>query len=177
MNLTQFICIITLISSFDISAQENMVLKDGKQIMATKSWTFLCENYALTGKSDIQFAKTQSGGILKISVDTVDPDFFIGGTTYIYLSDFTAIACTDKNLRANSENGTAAYYYLTIPEMNRLKKLEIQSIRFNIRGKSNTFSSQTGNFTALNKKSFFGTFGKEEKNSFETAKEIALLYK
>lgn len=177
MKLTLFICIITLIFSLNISAQETMVLKDGKQIPATKAWTFLCENYALTGKSDIQFAKTESGGILKISIGTVNPAFFIGGTTYIYLSDFTAIACTDKNMRAKSENGIVAYYYLTVSEMSRLKKFEIQSIRFNIRGKSNTFSSQNGNFTALNKKSFFGTFGKEEKNSFETAEEIALLYK
>jgi len=177
MNLTQFICTITLIFSLHISAQETMILKDGKQIPAAKAWTFICENYALTGMSEIQFAKTASGGILKISVNTVDPDFFIGGTAYIYLSDFTAIACTDKNLRAKFENRISAYYFLTIPEMDRLKKLQIQSIRFNIRGKSNTFSSQTGNFTALNKKSFFGTFGKEEKNSFETAEEIALLYK
>jgi len=176
MKLARFICLFTLISSFNLSAQNTTVLQDGKQIPAT-SWDFLCERYALTGKANIQIAKTEKGGILKITVDTNGKGFFIGGTAYVYLSDFTAIACTDKTLRVQTDTTTAAYYVLTPIEMVRLKKFDIQSIRFNIRGKADSFSSQIGNFTALNKKSYFGTFGKEDRNIFDTAVEIALLYK
>jgi|SRR6218665_283181 len=176
MRLTHFICIITLIFNFKLSAQEPLFFK-GKPYAGTTAWNFLCENYALTGKTIIQIAKAEKGGVMKIAVATTASDFYIGGTAYIYLSDYSAIACTEKNLREKTENGTAAFYYLTESEMNRLKKLEIQSVRFNIRGKTNVFSSQTGNFTAVNKKSYFGTFGKDEENTFETAEEIALLYK
>ena len=177
MKLTPFIYIITLLFFFDISAQETFTLPNGNTYPSTPSWSFLCERYALSGKTTIQIAKTEKGGILKIAAETTSKDFYIGGTTYVYLSDYTAIACTDKNLRAQTENGTAAYYYFTPAEMNRLKSNDILSVRFNIRGNTNSFSSQIGNFTALNKKSYFGTFGKEYKNIFETAAEIALLYK
>lgn len=177
MNLTPFIYIITLLFFFDVSAQETITLPNGNSYLSTASWSFLCERYALSGKTTIQIAKTDKGGILKISADTTSQDFYIGGTTYVYLSDHTAIACTDKNLRAKTENGTVAYYYFTQAEMNRLKVNDILSVRFNIKGNSNAFSSQIGNFTALNKKSYFGTFGKEDKNIFATAEEIALLYK
>lgn len=176
MKLTLFICIITSFFTFEISAQEPMTFK-GKQYTGTTAWDFLCENYALSGKATIQIGKAEKGGVMKISVATTNDDLFIGGTSYIYLSDYSAIACTDKNLREKTENGTTAFFYLTESEVNRLKKFDIQSIRFNIRGKTNLFSSQTGNFTAVNKKSYFGTFGKEDKNIFETAKEIMLLYK
>jgi len=176
MNLTQFICIFTLIYSFNTSAQNGMVLQDGKQIPSTH-WDFLCERYALSGKANIQIAKTDKGGVLKITADTSAKDFFIGGTAYIYLADFTAIACTDKNLRTRTVATTASYYFLTPTEMLRLQKTDIQSVRFNIRGKTDSFSSQVGNFTALNKKSYFGTFNKEDKNIFDTAEEIAFLYK
>jgi len=176
MKLTPFIYIITLFFFFEISAQEKLTLPNGSFYHATNSWDFLCERYALSGQTNIQIAKTDKGGILKITADTTSKDFYIGGTTYVYLSDFTAIACTDKNLREKTENSTVAYYYFTPAEMNRLKKNDILSIRFNIKGDKNAFSSQIGNFTALNKKSYFGTFGNEQKNIFETAAEIALLY-
>ena len=177
MSLKCFTLLIGLMFNICVSAQETMLLKDGKQLPATATWDFISENYALTGNAKIQIAKAAKNGILKLSAETTDLNFFIGGTVYVYLSDYSVITCTDKNIRDRKENNSIAYYSFTPSEMNILKKTDIQSIRFNIRGNPQQFSSQIGNFTAVNKKSFFSGFGKEEKNIFETAEEIALLYK
>lgn len=153
----QLFVFIVLLCSPVFFAQEMMVLKDGKQVPATPQWEFICENYALTGTASIQIAKTAKGGLLKISVETTNADFFIGGVTYAYLDDQTAIVCTDKGLRENDGNTMTAWYVFSTPEMNKLKTTDIGSVRFNIRGNAKKFSSQTGNFTAVNKKAYFST--------------------
>jgi hypothetical protein len=61
--------------------------------------------------------------------------------------------------------------------MSKLKTTNIQSIHFNINGKPKNFSSQLGNFTALNKINYFATAFDKSKKSFDTAREIKALYK
>lgn len=153
-----------------------MTLKDGKQYPATEAWDFLCENYALTGISNIQIAKTEKGGSLKITMQTTEPSYYIGGVAYVYLSDNTIIVCTDKNLRENKDGQTTAWYSFSAVEMNKLKTTNIESVRFNIRGNPKKFSSQIGTFTAFNKKTYFSV--RENKPAvFETAAQISALYK
>lgn len=175
MTIKHLFAFCLLLFSPSIFAQEMMTLKDGKQIAATPQWDFICENYALTGTAKIQIAKNDKGGQLKITVATTDAGFFIGGVVYVYLDDQTALVCTDKGIRENKDGQTSAWYTFSVAEMAKLKKTEIQSVRFNIRGASKTFSSQTGNFTAVNKKSYFSL--KDNKPAtFETAAAIAALY-
>jgi hypothetical protein len=61
--------------------------------------------------------------------------------------------------------------------MTRLKTTEIQSIHFNIKGKTNEFSSQLGNFTAVNKKSYFATAFDKSKKTYDTTLAMQALYK
>lgn len=161
---------------FCVSAfSQTMTAKDGKQYPATESWDFLCENYALTGTAKIQAAKTEKGGLLQITVQTTDASYYIGGVVYVYLNDNTIIVCTDKNQRLTNDNATTAWYTFSAVEMEKLKKTNIESIRFNIRGNPKKFGSQIGNFTAANKKTYF-SIRENKPAQFETAAEIGALY-
>lgn len=174
MNYKKLLILPFLFLSILVNAQESLNFK-GKTYPATQAWNFICENYALSGEANIQIAKTETGGLLRISVTTTDPKLQITGTTYIYLVDNTIIVCIDKKNTETAENKTATYFNLSAIEMNKLKKTDIQSIRFNISGATNKFSSQIGNFTAVNKKSYYATKFDKSKNSFDTAAEIQAL--
>ena len=160
--------------SFVLGAQETMTV-NSKSYSATPTWNFICENYAYSGLTQIQIAQTEKGGLLKITVETTNPSYIIAGSLYVDLADMSAIICTDKNLREIDGNKIIAYYSLTGTEMNRLKKTEILSVRYAIKGKSNKFSSQTGHFTAINKKTYFATAYDSTVKRHDTATAIALL--
>ena len=165
------ICFITSI----ILGQESMTVQS-KSNPATPSWNFMCDHYILSGIATIQIAKSDKGGYLKIAVETNNPAFAITGNLYVDLKDFTAIICTDKGLRATEGNQIVSYYTFSQAEMSRLQKVDIESIRFFINGKSTSFSSQTGYFTAINKKKFFHTTYDSDTKYYETAAAVRELF-
>lgn len=169
--------ILCFIVSLTVSSQELMHIKNSKTYPATTSWDFISENYALTGITKIQIAKTEKGGILKIAIETTDTSFVISGIVYVYLADNTIISCSDKGSRETIGNQIISYYSFSPIEMNKLKTTDIESLHFNIKGNSKGFSSQIGNFTALNKKAYFSTAFDKTNKRFDTAKEIKSLYK
>jgi hypothetical protein len=157
--------------------QNTMTLKSGKVYPATSNWNFICPNYALSGELTVQIAKTANGGLLKLSSLSTHPEFIIKGTVYIYLTNGAILTCTDKGDFKNSDEQIASFFTFTPSEMQLLKKQDIQSIRYNIVGKSNDFSSQIGNFTAFNKQSYYTTTYKLDKTStYQTSTEIVALY-
>lgn len=174
MNLRKIVPLILLVSTVAF-AQQNISFK-GKTYPATPQWDFVCENYALTGSAQVQIAKTEKGGLLQLSITTTEPTFAISGNVYVELADMSVIVCTDKNFRANTTNQLVSYYVFSTPEMNRLKKIEIRSIRFSIQGKKQKFTSQTGYFTAINKKSYFSTIYNSAPKSFDTTSAIQVLW-
>ena len=168
----RLIVIAVLLFSISGIAQQTMAFKGSKNYPETQTWDFLCEQYAMTGIVHVQVSKTEDGGALKLSVETSNPTFVIGGTVYVYLADHSLITCLDKAVRESNGNQIAGYYKLSASETKKMKASDIESIRFWIKGTQGVFSSQTGNFTALNKKGYFaGSFDKE-KSSFDTALEI-----
>lgn len=164
------------IATITATSQESLSFKGSKPYRATNSWNFICNNYALTGTATIQIAKSEKGGILKLAVETTNPTFNIAGTSYIYLADNFIITCSDKGIRENKENQIVSYYSLSLLEMNKIKTIDIQSIRFSIKGNSGKFSSQTGNFTAVNQKTYLSTTTDKTGNNYTTALEIKALY-
>jgi hypothetical protein len=148
-----------------------------KTYPATPTWDFICENYALTGIAKVQIARNEKGGTLQLEVTVTDTTYAIAGNVYIFLTDNTIITCTDKKLRSVKDHNIISDYYFSAIEMNKLKTTEIQSIHFNITGKTNNFSSQIGNFTAVNRKNYFSTAFDKSKKSYNTATEIEQLYK
>lgn len=163
--------------SFLATAQETMTTKEGKEYKATGTWDFSCKDYAYSGILNVQIAKTEKGGLLKLGVAVSNETFHIGDTVYMILKDGSYITCTDKGIREMKEKKTIAYYVLTATEMTKLKTLPLTDVRFRIKGNEEAFSSKTGYFTAVNKKSNFGTFGtSEDSNSFDTKAAIQSLY-
>jgi hypothetical protein len=165
-----------LIATFSATSQELLSFKGSKPYRATNSWNFICQNYALTGAATVQIAKTEKDGILKLTVETTNPAFHIAGTVYVYLTDNSYITCSDKGIRENTGNQMVSYYAFSSLEMNKLKTTAIESIRFNIKGNTGKFNSQTGNFTAVNTKSYFSTATDKTKKNYSTEAEITALY-
>ncbi len=176
MKLKLFYFFALLHYSLSVNAQEKISVNGGTSYIATPVWTFFCEDYAYAGELKVQIAKTDKGGILKLSTSVSNNKLNIGERVYLILKDGSYIYCSDKGTRTNTENETSSFFNLTVAEMNKLKTFSIANIRFKIIGKKTIFSSQTGYFTANNKKQFFDPADKSV-NSFETNIAIYSLYK
>lgn len=172
MNLRLSLFVLLLISTF-ANAQETMIVKGSKPFSATKDYTFICEKYAFTGETNVQIAKTDKGGILKITIATPNDKIKISGGLYVDLANADVIACIDKNIKEMADGKTASYYYFTPAEFAKLKKSDIYAVRFIVTGGSNTFGNETGYFTAHNKMNYFSTAYDKSKKSYDTAKEIS----
>lgn len=166
--------LLLFISTFT-NAQEKMSVKGSQPFPATQNYTFICEKYAFTGETNIQIAKTDKGGILKISIAASNDQARIAGGLYVDLANADVIACMDKNVKESGDGKTTSYYYFTPAEFAKLKKTDIYAVRFIINGGTNTFGNQTGYFTAYNKKNYFSTAYDNSKKSYDTAKEISVL--
>jgi len=160
-----------IFTTFACFSQETMTVQ-GKNWAASPKWNFICENYALSGSADVRIAKTLTGGALEISIPTTSKEYYIGGTAYVYLIDNSFITCTDKGFRQNDGKKLTSFYLFSAAEYAKIKKLDIQSLRFNIKGPRKRFENQVGNFTAENKVNFYGTFGRVENNRFPTAEVL-----
>ncbi len=174
MNLRLSLFVLLLISSF-ANAQEKMIINNSKPFPATQNYTFICEKYAFTGEANVQIAKTDKGGVLKVTVSTANDKARIAGGLYVDLANADVIPCVDKNVKESSDGKTSAYYYFTPAEFAKLKKTDIYAVRFIISGGPTTFGNQTGYFTAHNKMNYFSTAYDKSKKSYDTAKEISLL--
>jgi hypothetical protein len=152
-----------------------MIVNGSKPFPATQEYTFICEKYAFTGETKVQIAKTEKGGILKLSIAAANDKARISGGVYVDLANGDVIPCVDKNVKESADGKTTSYYYFTPAEMLKLKKTDIKSIRFIIAGGSNTFGNQTGYFTTVNKMEYFSTAYDTSKKSYDTAKEISTL--
>ena len=174
MNLKLSLFFFILISSL-ASGQQTMSIKGSTPYSATQEYTFIFEKYAYTGEVSVQIAKTEKGGTLKLTISVPNDKSRISGGVYVDLVNGDAIACVDKNIKETAEGKTTSYYYFTASEFAKLKKTDIQSIRFIIIGNSNSFGDQSGYFTAINKKNYFSTSYDKTKKTFNTAAEISLL--
>lgn len=166
--------ILLFVSAFT-NAQETMSVKGSKAYPATQNYTFICERYAFSGETDVQVAKTEKGGILKLSIATANGEARISGGVYVDLANGDVIACVDKNVKETIDGKTTSYYYFTPAEMAKLRKSDIQGIRFIVAGNSKSFGNQTGYFTAVNKTNYFSTAFDKSKKTFDTAAAISAL--
>lgn len=174
MNFKLPFLLLLFISTF-AKAQQSISIKGSAPFSATQEYTFICEKYAYTGEVKIQIAKTDKGGLLKITIDTANDKARIAGGLYVDLANADVIACTDKNVKESTDGKTTSYYYFTPAEWLKLKKNDIYAVRFIISGGPTTFGNQTGYFTAYNKMNYFSTAFDKSKKTFDTAKEISVL--
>lgn len=175
MNYKNFLPLLTLILICSTTNAQQTFLYKSKSLNATPNWEFICNNYVLSGTLHVQIATTDTGGILKLAIKTTNENFIISGNVYVDLKDISFIRCTDKNDREYKDGYAIAYYYFTAPEIKRLQTINIQDIRFTVSGKNDTFSNQTGAFTAVNKSNYFSTMHNSDNKVFETAEAIKTL--
>jgi hypothetical protein len=142
---------------------------------STPVWNFLCERYAYSSYLEVQISKTTTGGLLTLALESTANTTNISGTTYLFLHNNTVITCTDKNKRSNEGSKIISHYTLNAAEMKLVQQHRIDYIHFNIKGNSKSFSGQLGNFTALNKRSYFGKDTPENPNYFDTAADCKAL--
>lgn len=174
MNLKMPLFLLLLFSTI-VNAQLTMSIKGASPLSATKTYTFICEKYAFTGEADIQVAKTDKGGVLKITITPSNDKARISGGLYVDLANADVIACVDKNVKETTDGKISSYYYFTPSEFAKLKKNDIYAVRFIITGGSNAFGNENGYFTAHNKMNYFSTAYDKSKKSYDTAKEISAL--
>lgn len=174
MNLKLSLLIILLMSTF-VNAQETMSVNGSKPYPATENYTFICEKYVFTGEANVQIAKTEKGGVLKITIGTANDKTRISGGLYVDLANGDVIPCIDKKVNETTDGKTSSYYYFTPAEMIKLKKNDIKGVRFIVTGNSNAFGDQTGYFTASNKMTYFSTAFDKSKKTFDTAAAIIAL--
>lgn len=122
MNFKLPLFLFLLLSTF-VNAQQTMSVKGSKPFPATENYTFICEKYVLTGEVDVQIAKTDKGGILKLTIATTNDKTRISGGVYVDLVNGDVIACVDKNNKETGDGKTTSYYYFTPAELLKLKKL------------------------------------------------------
>ena len=142
---------------------------------STSVWNFLCERYAYSSYLEVQISKTATGGLLTLTLESASTTTIFSGTTYLFLHNNTVITCTDKNKRSIEGSKIISYYTLNAAEMKLVQQHRIDYIHFNIKGNSKSFSGQLGNFTALNKRSYFGKDTPENPNYFDTAADCKAL--
>jgi hypothetical protein len=84
-----------------------------------------------------QIEESRNWGILKLAVKYNKSRFYYQGTVYIYLADNTIITCTDKVILKVKGYNHLLFFILS-KEIQQIK-INIQSIRFNFRGKVKQF--------------------------------------
>ena len=162
-----------LVISSTVFAQEKIVLSEKQTNSSTELWNFSVPNYTYSGNLEVQIQKKGNGGTLLVQVQVSNPDFYIGGTVYLFLEDGKVITCTDKKIRSVSEKLIQSNYILTPTEINLLKKTKLTDVRFKINGNQTQFSSPTGYFTAHNAIKSFGLPIK----SYDTVEQINQIFK
>lgn len=169
--LTYFV----LLSAAIVQGQNTISFKN-QNLPATEVWDFVCEQYVLYGTSQLQIAKTSTGGLLKISMPAHNENTFISGNLYVDLANGATIICKDKGFRENHQNQMQSFYIFSGPEMTKLQKSNIMRVRFQIISQKKKFGNQYGYFTAENKKAYFSTnYGTQDKTN-PTAQAVKALY-
>lgn len=162
------------IFTFGFAQDSNILIKGNKKYPATPVWNFLCDNYKFDQDLEVQIAKTETGALLKLTIDVSDKNKLIGGRVYLVLQNGDFIYCADKGMRESIEGKSIAYYSLSVQEMAKLKSKRIDNIRFRIIGKDSDFGSDIGYFTASNKKHMIDPFDNSS-NKWDTTNDLKRL--
>ena len=156
--------------------QTNMVMKNGKQYPATEPWEFVSNTYVFDSNPKIQIAKTENGGVLKVSVKVSNEKLYVGERVFINLKNNSLIYCIDKGNRIFLDGVASTYFLLNSKEVQLLKNQEIVDIRFKILGKQGAFDSQIGMFTASNVLTVYDIYSPDKK-TIDTKTLIKNLFK
>lgn len=100
---------------------------------------------------NVTFAKDGINNIIVVSTKIVST-VRISGKLIIYLDDGTVISCIDRGIKDNVDDIATTVYQLTRSELNKMKKSNINTIRYQIKCEECFSNPLTeGNYSASNK--------------------------
>jgi formyltetrahydrofolate synthetase len=147
-----FILVILSISFSITTNGQNLVFIGENSYQGTETFT-------LQSNSDddyipdlsLVFAKGGEGGLLIVSSKLVST-VRISGKLIVYLDDGTVITCIDKSIKDNVDEIATSAYYLTNVDLDKLKKSNINTIRYMIKcAECLANPLYEGNYSASNK--------------------------
>lgn len=159
-NILLFICLAT-----NAHSQNNIYVGTAK-FNATYTWTFEINGGWIQGDGEVTFAKRTGGGMLLVSVKDFNGN--IKGDLFVYLQDGSVIKCIDRNIKDNVDHYSMAVYYLTTSEIEKLKKSDIDDIRFTV----NKYPLGPKSYTMSNQ---YSLYGDDETRTNLTAMDVTIL--
>ncbi len=171
-----FSIVIMLFFTAQCSAQY-YIYHGNQKFEATSTFVFKCDACQWLGLSadglEVTLAKNgNKGGYLMLAMNSPYEERFQGVITLI-LDDGTFIKCTDKGMRDYLNKQTISLYNLTLEEINKLRNIDIQTIRFTFKD-PRAVSPFIGSYTADAEPP---SYSKLLVTFFETSKEINNLFK
>jgi hypothetical protein len=152
-KMRKVIFIITLALSYAVNVNgQNLVFIGENSYQSTETFT-LQSNSDDDYITDLNllFAKDGEKGLLVVSSKLVST-VRISGKLIIYLDDGTVITCIDSSIKDNVDDIATSAYYLTNEELNKLKKSNINTIRYIIKcAECYVNPIYEGNYSASNK--------------------------
>jgi hypothetical protein len=124
----------------------------------TDSYSFSFENYFIESL-DIFFSKNGNNNMIVLTYEDSDGgEDRVIGTIKIYLDNATVINCIDKGKYDYVNKKSTTIYYLTQDEVDKIKKSDINTIRFSI-GSISFFDNKIykSDFTVENNRYNFST--------------------
>lgn len=102
--------------------------------------------------NDLNVLFARQGTLALVAVSTKTIDVLISGKLIIYLDDGTVITCNDARISDYVDKIATAVYYLTIEELSKMKKSNINTVRYALEGETyGSTAAHGGTFSASNK--------------------------
>ena len=135
--------IVIMLSNLTLIIAQNTFLIGEKTYPCTPLIYFPSDGQYLSGNLIVLIAKNEETGMIVVSISVdLNTNNRIKGNIIIYLDNNTIITCIDRNKFDIVNDFATTIYYLTKDEINKLKNINIQKIRFTIEDK--------GSYTASN---------------------------
>lgn len=127
-QMKKTILLLLLFGTIESQAQNTFFIGN-KKYKTTQEWTFQTEA-SMDNNPRISVGKDNNKGLLIITAFTMG--IKIGGTLIVYLEDETIITCKDRGINDVTNNECTTVYYLTLSEIDSMKKSKIMNIRYNV---------------------------------------------
>ena len=150
MKAIHYFSIIILVLNFSTTNAQNLFLIGSKTYKSSETFKMKSKSYG-GHDLDVLIAKDSENGLLVLTTDA-DPiaGVRIKGDAIIYLDDGTVVTCKDRNKFDHVDDVVSTIYNLTKLELEKMKKSNINSIRF-FYGCYNCIAyTGEGSFTAVN---------------------------
>ena len=144
-----FVIIISLF--FTLSAEgQNLFFIGENSYPSTETITFKTNSDYPSYDLEVIFAKQGKLGLIAVSTKTVD-EVIIRGKLIIYLNDGTVIVCNDAQIADYVDKKASSVYYFKTEDLSKMKKSNINTIRYTLEPSNQIVALGEGDFSASNK--------------------------